>query len=94
MLIAMWYAGASQNNGAAYLLGFVLVGVALVSMLHALANLRALQISCGPIEPVFAGERQCVPLTARAGRSGGHVAIRIKALNSDRLWQRAKKEKE
>jgi uncharacterized protein (DUF58 family) len=83
LLVAMWYAGASQNNGAAYLLGFVLTGVALVSMLHTAGNLRGLQISCGPIEPVFAGERQRLPLIALAGQSGGHVAVRIKAPKSD-----------
>jgi len=82
LLIAMWYAGASQNNGAAYLLGFVLAGVALVSVLHTSANLRGLQISCGSIEPVFAGERQRVPLVARAGHGRGHVAVRVKLRSS------------
>ena len=78
LLIAMWYAGASQNNGAAYLFGFVLTGVALVSMLHASANLRGLQISSGVIEPVFAGESQRIPLLVRAAPGRSHLAVRIK----------------
>jgi uncharacterized protein (DUF58 family) len=82
LLIAMWYAGASQNNGAAYLFGFVLTGVALVSMLHASANLRGLQISCGSIEPVFAGEGQRIPLVVRPASGRGHLAVRIKAPES------------
>ena len=82
LLIAMWYAGASQNNGAAYLFGFVLTGVALVSMLHASANLRGLQISCGMIEPVFAGESQRIPLVVRAAPGRSHLAVRFKAPES------------
>lgn len=82
LLIAMWYAGASQNNGAAYLFGFVLTGVALVSMLHASANLRGLQISCGSIEPVFAGEGQRIPLVVRPASGRGHLSVRIKAPES------------
>jgi uncharacterized protein (DUF58 family) len=77
LLLAMWYASASQNNGAAYLFAFVLAGVAAVSALHAMANLRGLRLSCGVIEPVFAGERQRVPLMAHAAQGRGHLAIRV-----------------
>ena len=78
LLVAMWYAGASQNNGAAYLLCFVLTGVALVSILHTRANLRGLRISCGPIAPVFAGESQRVSVGVLAASGATHAAIRIK----------------
>ena len=74
----MWYAGASQNNGAAYLLCFVLAGVALVSVLHAWANLRGLRVSCGPVAPVFAGERQRLSASVLAATGRTHAAIRIK----------------
>ena len=79
LLVAMWYAGASQNNGAAYLLGFIVTGIALVSILHAGRNLRGLRIGCGPIAPVFAGEVQRVPLLAFAAPGATHAAIRIKS---------------
>ena len=78
LLVAMWYAGASQNNGAAYLLCFMLAGVALVSTAHAWANLRGLRISCGPISPVFSGERQRVSVGVLAATGRAHAAIRIK----------------
>jgi uncharacterized protein (DUF58 family) len=78
LLIAMWYAGASQNNSAAYLLGFVLTGVAIVSVLHTGANLRGLRLNCGRIAPAFAGEPQRVPITATAEDGKTHVALRIK----------------
>ena len=78
LLVAMWYAGASQNNGAAYLLCFVLAGVALVSILHTWANLRGLRISCGSVAPVFSGERQRVSVGVLAATGRTHAAIRIK----------------
>ncbi len=78
LLVAMWYAGASQSNGAAYLLCFVLAGVALVSILHARANLRGLRISVGRVAPVFAGEKQRVRIGVLAAAGGAHTAIRIK----------------
>ena len=78
LLVAMWYAGASQNNGAAYLLCFVLAGVALVSIVHTWANLRGLRVSCRPIAPVFAGERQHVSADLLAASGRTHASVRIK----------------
>ncbi|MEA3208422.1 MAG: hypothetical protein QOE70_1479 [Chthoniobacter sp.] len=79
VLAGMWYAGASQNNGAAYLLCFVLTAVALVSILHAWANLRGLILEADPIRPVFAGEERVVPLQASSARHRAHFGIRVKA---------------
>ena len=78
LLLAMWYAGASQDNGVAYLLCFMLTGVALVSILHTRANVRGLRLSIGPIAPVFAGEIQTVRVGVLAVSGGRHAAIRIK----------------
>ncbi len=78
LLVAMWYAGASQNNGAAYLLCFVLAGVVLVSILHTWTNLRGVRVSCGSVAPVFSGERQRVSVAVRAATGRTHAAIRIK----------------
>jgi uncharacterized protein (DUF58 family) len=63
VLLAMWYAGASQNNGAAYLLCFVLVALAIASAPAAWANVRGLEIRPEPIRPVFAGEQMRLALT-------------------------------
>jgi uncharacterized protein (DUF58 family) len=79
VLTAMWYAGASQNNGAAYLLCFVLASVAAVSALHAWLNLRGCTLSAAPVHPVFEGEQLAVPLELRAARGRRHAAIRVRA---------------
>jgi uncharacterized protein (DUF58 family) len=77
VLVAMWYAGASQNNGAAYLLCFVLCGVAIVSTVHTWANLRGVAISAEPITPVFAGDEIIVPLAVSSARRRSHFDIQI-----------------
>lgn len=83
LIVAMWYAGASQNNGAAYLLCFVVTGVAIVSILHTRANLRGLRVLCGPIAPAFEGEIQRVKIGVLAADGRTHAAVRIKAGQGD-----------
>jgi uncharacterized protein (DUF58 family) len=53
--------------------------VAIVSTLHAGANLRGLRLSSAPISPVFAGERLRVPVFASAADRRAHVSVRVKA---------------
>ena len=79
LIVATWYAGASQNNGAAYLLCFVLTGVGLVSILHTRANLRGLRVSCGAIAPGFSGEVQRVKIGVLAAEGRAHASVRIRA---------------
>ena len=62
VLGVMWYAGASQGNGAAYLLFFLLLGVVLVSIPQTFANLRGLEVASGSVKPVFAGQEITLPL--------------------------------
>jgi uncharacterized protein (DUF58 family) len=66
VLAAMWYAGAGQSNGAAYLLCFALAALAAVSVVHTWANLRGLTLQAGAIRAVFAGEQLAVPVRVRA----------------------------
>lgn len=71
LVVAIWYSGASQQNGAAYLLCFTLVGVAFVSILHTWNNVNALEIRCGPMEPVFVGDDMHISLSLRSrGKRG------------------------
>jgi len=79
VLLAMWYAGASQTNGAAYLLGFVLASVAAVSVVHTWANLRGVRFSAEPIAPAFAGDQLIVPLVAASEQQRSHFAIAVHA---------------
>ena len=77
VLIAMWYAGASQSNGAAYLLCFVLTSTALVSTVHAWTNLRGIILEADNIPPVFAGEELTVPIEADSASRRSHFALQI-----------------
>ena len=69
VLAAMWYAGASQGNGAAFLLFFLLMGVVLVSIPRTFANLRGLKVAAESVKPVFAGQE---------------VALRLEVVNPSR----------
>lgn len=71
VLIAMVYAGASQTNGAAYLLAFTLGSLAAVSFSHAWANIRGLTMLIEPVRPAFVGEqlRAHVGLAADGART-------------------------
>ena len=77
VLLAMAYAGASQNNGAAYLLCFVLAAVAAISAIHAWANVHGAAISSDPIPPVFAGEALRVTVTASSALRRDHFSIDV-----------------
>jgi uncharacterized protein (DUF58 family) len=77
VLLAMAYAGASQSNGAAYLLCFVLAAVSAVSAIHAWANVRGVAISGDPIAPVFAGELLKVRVAASSALRRDHFSIDV-----------------
>src|SRR5215212_8928854 len=62
VLAAMWYAGSSQQNAAAYLLLFGLTSVAIVSIPHAISNVRGLTARAESISPTFAGQEACLPV--------------------------------
>lgn len=82
VLLAMWYAGASQTNGAAYLLCFTLAGVSAVSVVHAWANLGGLTLTADPIPPAFAGEAPEVSLIATSARQRSHFGVTLRAPGS------------
>jgi uncharacterized protein (DUF58 family) len=75
VLFAMWYAGASQSNAAAYLLCFVLASVAAVSTVHTWSNVRGVRITSDMIRPVFEGDELAVSFTAFASGRRKHYAI-------------------
>ena len=79
VLVAMWYAGASQGNAAAYLLCFLLAALALVSLVHAWSNLRGLDLRVESLPPVFAGEELSAALSIKSTRPRAHYALEILA---------------
>lgn len=74
LLGAIWYAAASQNNAAIYLLLFALAGVFLVSIPHTFLNLGGLRATAESIKPAFAGQEVSLPVEimneSRAARHG------------------------
>lgn len=76
---AMWYAGASQGNAAAYLLLFALMSVALVAIPHTWFNLSGLRAGVESIKPAFAGQEVLLPVevlnASRSGRYGISVHV-------------------
>lgn len=65
MLFVMWLAAINYGNSLIFAFTFLLASVALVSILHTFRNLRGLQVSALPPEPVFAGEMATFPLQVR-----------------------------
>lgn len=79
VLGAIWYAGASQSNAAAYLLFFTLAGVGLVSIPHTALNLTGLNATVESVKPTFAGQEVAVPVEIiNASRAARHaIALRL-----------------
>jgi uncharacterized protein (DUF58 family) len=76
VLTAMWYASASQNNAANYLLFFCTIGVFLVSIPHTLLNLSGLRVNVESVKPAFAGQEVAVPIElANASRRPRHGCV-------------------
>ena len=74
VLAVMWYAGASQNNAAAYLLLFALIAILLVSIPHTALNLSGLKATAESVKPTFSGQEISLPVEiineSRATRYG------------------------
>ena len=77
VLIAMWYAGASQQNAAAYLLLFSLTALGIISIPHALSNLRGLTARASSIKPTFAGQEAALPIEITNGSRRNRHGIRV-----------------
>lgn len=79
LLAAMWYAGASQSNSAAYLLLFVLGSIVLVSVPHTMMNVTRLHAIAESVKPAFAGQELSMPVEvlneSRATRSAIAVSL-------------------
>ena len=79
VLAVMWYAGASQNNAAAYLLLFALAAILLVSIPHTALNLSGLKATAESVKPTFAGQEISLPVEvineSRATRYGIAVSL-------------------
>ena len=75
VLLAIAYAAISQNNAGAYLLGFFLVSLGIVAMVHTHFALTRLRARVGRIPPVFAGSEARVPVFLENGSPRARRAI-------------------
>jgi uncharacterized protein (DUF58 family) len=79
VMAAMWYGSASQNNAAAYLLLFCLLGVFLISIPHTLLNLGGLRPTVESAKPTFAGHEVALPVEivneSRVARSAVSLSL-------------------
>ena len=76
VLTVMWYASASQNNAANYLLFFFTIAVFLVSIPHTLLNLGGLTATVEAVKPAFAGQEVAVPIElANESRRARHGCV-------------------
>ncbi len=79
MLITMWYASAAQQNGGAYVLLFLIASIAIVSLLHARANLRSVQLLPGVPPPLHEGTVARVPLVLSVSAGAPPCGLEITA---------------
>jgi uncharacterized protein (DUF58 family) len=88
VLSAMWYAAASQNNTAVYLLFFALSAVFLVSIPHTLVNLTGVTVRVESLQPTFVGQEVSLPLEIMNGSRATRHGIEVGLSGSDRERQR------
>ncbi len=78
VLLAMAWAAVGHGNSVAYLLGFFLASLAVVSMVHTHFALTRLRVHvAGRIAPVFAGQPARVPLALENPTSRARTALEI-----------------
>jgi uncharacterized protein (DUF58 family) len=85
VLCAMWYAAASQNSAAVYLLLFALAAVFLVSVPHTLLNLAGLKVKTESVKPAFAGQEVSLPIEVmnQSGATRHGIAVSLPNFRSD-----------
>ena len=82
IMLAMWYAGAAQQNGGAYILAFLTGSVALLSWIYAKANLRSLKVELAPTGSVAQGGKISLPLILSTHEGASPSGIEITAENA------------
>lgn len=83
-LLAMLTGAINYNLALGHALVFLLVGLALVGMVHAFRNLHGLVITPGRCDPVFAGEVAYFPLHLASERDTARLALELRAGDESR----------
>ena len=77
VLLAMLIGAINYQNSLAFLLTFLLAGLAVVSMVHAVRNLVGLRIQAGHPRPAFAGEQARFPVNVESPLGHRRIALKI-----------------
>jgi uncharacterized protein (DUF58 family) len=77
VLLAMLIGAINYQNSLAFLLTFLLGGLAVVSMVHATRNLVGLRILAGHPRPAFAGEQARFPISVESPLGQRRIALKI-----------------
>src|SRR5437868_5964952 len=85
VLVAMWYAGSSQQNAAAYLLLFCLTSICVTSVPYAVSNVGRLNARGEAVKPTFAGQEACLPIEITNGsrRYGRGIRVDLPDVRAD-----------
>ena len=83
-LLAMLTGAINYNLALGHALVFLLAGLALVGMVHAVRNLHGLVITPGRCDPVFAGEVAHFPLYLTSERGAPRLALELRAGDESR----------
>ena len=86
VVLSMGYAGAVQNNGAAFILCFLTMVMALMSWLRARENLRGVEVNAGRLTGGRAGEVSRLPLEVHAATGQGVWGVEVASLEGAGKW--------
>jgi len=81
-LLAMLVAAINYTNNLAFLLTFLLGSLAILSAIHAYANLAGVVILHGHLDPVFCGQNAPLTLTLHNGKGQRHALVLSQAKRS------------
>jgi uncharacterized protein (DUF58 family) len=87
VLAAMWYAGSSQQNAAAYLLLFGLTSVGVVSIPHAISNIAGLTARAESVKPSFAGQEACLPVEISNQSPASRNGVRLHLVDTPAIYE-------
>lgn len=79
LLVAMWLGAVNYSNSMMFILVFLLVGMAVVSILHTFANLVNVSVTLDRVEPVFAGDPIFFPVRLQSPSGGARLALGVRA---------------
>lgn len=85
VLLAILLGAINYGNSLAYLLVFLLVSLALLTILHTYRNLQGLVVEANRCPPVFAGTQARFPLLIHNPQGTTRFAITLKLLDSESI---------